>query len=473
MVTRVGDHCLFMVGAHVAHDCQIGDHVILANNATLGGHVVIEDYAILGGLSAVHQFVRIGRHAMIGGMSGVERDVIPYGQVMGDRARLDGPQHHRHAAPRLQPRGHPGAAQRLSVPVLGDDGTLNDRVDEVGRALWRHRPGRRHHRLHPRRFEPRDLPAAKGRMAAKRAAIAEPGPLGIIAGSGGLPRRLIESCRAAGREVFVLALEGEAEPETVESVPHAWCRIGAAATALAAARQRRRASWCSPAACAGRRSRRCGPDWRAAKFFARVGYRALGDDGLLSAVVKELEREGFRVDRRRRAARRAAWCPKGRSARLRPDAEARADIARGMRVARAIGALDIGQAVVVQQGLVLGVEAIEGTDALLRRCAALRRDGPGGVLVKVEKPGQERRADRPTIGPHTVRRRRRQRVCAGSRSRPARRLCSTATRSIRAGRCGRALRRRRAPRHERGRRRRAVHLHHRRRAFGRCARRRR
>jgi UDP-N-acetylglucosamine acyltransferase len=90
MVTRVGNHCLLMVGAHVAHDCQIGDHVILVNNATLGGHVVMEDYAILGGLSAVHQFVRIGRHAMIGGMSGVERDVIPYGLVMGDRARLTG-----------------------------------------------------------------------------------------------------------------------------------------------------------------------------------------------------------------------------------------------------------------------------------------------------------------------------------------------------------------------------------------------
>ncbi|MGQ9371399.1 acyl-ACP--UDP-N-acetylglucosamine O-acyltransferase [Azospirillum sp. A39] len=90
MVTRVGDHGLFMVGAHVAHDCIVGDHVIMANNATLGGHVVLGDYAILGGLSAVHQFVRIGPHAMIGGMSGVENDVIPYGLVMGERARLAG-----------------------------------------------------------------------------------------------------------------------------------------------------------------------------------------------------------------------------------------------------------------------------------------------------------------------------------------------------------------------------------------------
>ena len=90
MVTRVGDGCLFMVGVHIAHDCRIADHVIMANNATLAGHVVIDDYAVLGGLCAIHQYVRIGKHAMIGGMSGVERDVIPYGQVMGDRARLCG-----------------------------------------------------------------------------------------------------------------------------------------------------------------------------------------------------------------------------------------------------------------------------------------------------------------------------------------------------------------------------------------------
>jgi UDP-N-acetylglucosamine acyltransferase len=79
-----------MVGAHVAHDCRIGDHVILVNNATLAGHVHVEDWAILGGLSAVHQFVRIGKHAMVGGMSGVENDVIPYGSVTGNRARLQG-----------------------------------------------------------------------------------------------------------------------------------------------------------------------------------------------------------------------------------------------------------------------------------------------------------------------------------------------------------------------------------------------
>jgi UDP-N-acetylglucosamine acyltransferase len=130
MVTRVGDNCLFMVGAHVAHDCQIGNDVIMANNATLGGHVIVDDYAILGGLSAVHQYVRIGKHAMIGGMSGVERDVIPYGQVMGDRARLCGLNiigMQRRGFSREDIQGLRNAYHFL----FSSDGTLSDRVNET------------------------------------------------------------------------------------------------------------------------------------------------------------------------------------------------------------------------------------------------------------------------------------------------------------------------------------------------------
>ena len=90
MTTRVGNNGLFRVGSHVAHDCKLGDNVILANNATLAGHVTIGDFVIVGGLSAVHQFVRIGSFAIIGGMSGVEKDVIPFGLVKGERAHLAG-----------------------------------------------------------------------------------------------------------------------------------------------------------------------------------------------------------------------------------------------------------------------------------------------------------------------------------------------------------------------------------------------
>lgn len=89
-LTKVGDRGLFMVGVHVGHDCMVGDDVIMANNATLGGHVSVGRFAVLGGICAVHQKVRIGAGAMVGGMTGVEKDVIPYGSVVGDRARLAG-----------------------------------------------------------------------------------------------------------------------------------------------------------------------------------------------------------------------------------------------------------------------------------------------------------------------------------------------------------------------------------------------
>lgn len=137
MVTRVGDHGLFMVGCHVAHDCLLGDRLILANNATLAGHVVIGDHAILGGLSAVHQFVRIGDHAMIGGMSGVEHDVIPFGLVMGDRARLSGLNLvglERRGFGRDDIRTLQGAYRQ----VFGGDGTLAERVEAVATAHGDH-----------------------------------------------------------------------------------------------------------------------------------------------------------------------------------------------------------------------------------------------------------------------------------------------------------------------------------------------
>jgi UDP-N-acetylglucosamine acyltransferase len=89
-ITTVGDDCMLMAVVHVAHDCALGNNVIVANNAVMGGHVQIGDHAVIGGSAAIHQFVRIGRAAMIGGVSGVEGDVIPFGSVIGNRARLAG-----------------------------------------------------------------------------------------------------------------------------------------------------------------------------------------------------------------------------------------------------------------------------------------------------------------------------------------------------------------------------------------------
>lgn len=89
-ITRVGDNGLFMIGVHIAHDCQVGNNVIFSNHATLAGHVCVGDSVIIGGLTGIHQFVRIGAHAMIGGMAGVTQDVIPYGVIVGAHAHLSG-----------------------------------------------------------------------------------------------------------------------------------------------------------------------------------------------------------------------------------------------------------------------------------------------------------------------------------------------------------------------------------------------
>ena len=130
LLTKVGDDCLFMVAAHVAHDCIVGNHVILANNAAIAGHVTVGDYAIIGGLSAVHQFVRIGAHAMIGGMSGIEHDLIPYGRAQGDRARLRGLNLvglQRRDFSRDEVRNLRTAYRLLFAP----EGTMQERVDAV------------------------------------------------------------------------------------------------------------------------------------------------------------------------------------------------------------------------------------------------------------------------------------------------------------------------------------------------------
>jgi len=89
-LTKIGDNCLFMISSHIAHDCHVGNNVIIANNVPLGGHVIIEDNVVIGGNSAVQQFVRIGKLAMIGGMTGVLHDVIPYGLSIGNRNYLQG-----------------------------------------------------------------------------------------------------------------------------------------------------------------------------------------------------------------------------------------------------------------------------------------------------------------------------------------------------------------------------------------------
>jgi UDP-N-acetylglucosamine acyltransferase len=132
-LTKIGSDSLYMVGAHVAHDCIVGDRVTFANNATLGGHVVIGDFVFMGGLCAVHQFTRIGRYSFVGGGGVVTKDVIPYGSVWGNHAHLEGLN-----LVGLKRRGFSReainalrAAYRL---LFADEGTFQERLDDVVEA---------------------------------------------------------------------------------------------------------------------------------------------------------------------------------------------------------------------------------------------------------------------------------------------------------------------------------------------------
>jgi len=135
--TIVGDRCFFLTQSHVAHDCRVGNSVVLTNNVMLAGHCKIGDFAIIGGGAGIHQFVRIGPHAFVGGLSGVENDVIPYGMVLGNRAYLAGLN-----IIGLRRRGF-GRDQihdlrRAYRLLFAQEGTLAERVEDVAEEFARH-----------------------------------------------------------------------------------------------------------------------------------------------------------------------------------------------------------------------------------------------------------------------------------------------------------------------------------------------
>ena len=229
--------------------------------------------------------------------------------------------------------------------------------------------------------------------------------VGIIAGQGQLPGQLIEACQALGVGYFVLALEGQTDELILTGVPHAWNRLGAVGKSIDLFKEQginilvmaggiKRPSWLA-----------LRPDFKAAEVLAKIGAQAFGDDGLLKAIVLLLEKEGFRVIGAHELLNELT-CSSGQMGAIAPTAQEREDLARGLKVARALGTVDVGQAAVVHQGIVLAVEAVEGTDHMLSRIpmARGRIEGlaSGGVLVKAAKPGQEQRVDLPSIGTKTI-----------------------------------------------------------------------
>jgi DUF1009 family protein len=229
-----------------------------------------------------------------------------------------------------------------------------------------------------------------------------PEPLGVIAGGGSLPLRVVQAASAMGRPVHVVVLEGHGDPAAYVGQSHVTLRWGLAAQMLSWLKQHgvREVVLAGTVARPSLLSLR--PDAASMKLIGRIGRAAFnGDDSILRAVMKVLGEEGFEVVGAQ--ALLTGLLPEAALlAGPMPDDVARADIARGLAVCHAMGAVDVGQAVIVQQGLVLGVEAIEGTDALILRAGALKREGPAPILVKALKPTQSKLADLPTIGPKTV-----------------------------------------------------------------------
>ena len=226
--------------------------------------------------------------------------------------------------------------------------------------------------------------------------------LGIIAGGGAIPQDLINFCKENKRDYFVIAIEGNADKALIDdSIPHAWIRIGQAGTGFKKLAEEKVEEVIMIGTIKRPTLKDLVPDMRTAAFFAKVGMKSLGDDGILRALVKEIEGEGMTV-RGIHEVLPELLIKKGVLGKVKPSKQAKEDIRRAAEVATELGRLDVGQAVVVQQGLVLGVEGIEGTGELVRRCGDYKRKGEGGVLVKIRKPQQDMRVDLPTIGDKTV-----------------------------------------------------------------------
>ena len=232
--------------------------------------------------------------------------------------------------------------------------------------------------------------------------------LGIIAGGGELPIAVAESAADAGRPVFVVALRGSAD-EAIERFPHEWAGIGEVGKTLKLLREHD----CTDVTLVGRVAR---PRFSDIKVDAKglmllpkvIAAARKGDDALLRTLVSSFDAEGFRTIGVEEAAP-GLIAQEGVLGRVQPSADCAEDIALAVKVVRTLGALDIGQAAAVCEGLVLAVEAAEGTDAMIARVAGLPEAIRGtpqkrrGVLVKALKPAQDRKTDLPVIGVATVR----------------------------------------------------------------------
>ncbi|MCX7338490.1 MAG: UDP-2,3-diacylglucosamine diphosphatase LpxI [Alphaproteobacteria bacterium] len=223
--------------------------------------------------------------------------------------------------------------------------------------------------------------------------------LALIAGGGDLPKEIMRACCQQGIPLFVIGFEGQTDLGIDNGATFPLGAIGKVVEALknnaiekiVFAGHFRRPSWSEMQL-----------DWLGAKWLKTLGWRAFkGDDDLLTGILDLLQKEGFAIVKPSDILQNL-MAPTGVLTHMSPTESDRLDIQRGVDVLAALSPVDVGQAVIVQQGLVLGIEGVEGTAELIKRCGILKRAGGGGVLVKLAKVQQNQSIDLPTIGMQTV-----------------------------------------------------------------------
>lgn len=226
-------------------------------------------------------------------------------------------------------------------------------------------------------------------------------PLGMIAGAGMMPVEIIAHCRKTGREIFVVGLQGFASEEQLGDVPHVFARIGEAGKILKAFKEHGVHDIVLAGGIKRPSLKELIPDFEAVKILASLAIKRLSDDKLFRACIDEIEKRGFHVVGIEEVVPEMLF-QAGVYGKVKPTEDDMSDVRRGIEVTKALGAVDVGQAAVVQEGLVLAVEAVEGTDAMLSRAASLKKKGNKPIMIKVLKPGQDMRVDLPAMGLQTI-----------------------------------------------------------------------
>ncbi|MDR1950932.1 MAG: UDP-2,3-diacylglucosamine diphosphatase LpxI, partial [Bacteroidales bacterium] len=229
----------------------------------------------------------------------------------------------------------------------------------------------------------------------------KPKKLGLLAGGGVLPTEIIKYCNDTGREVFAIGLEPYSWEEQIKDAPHIFAKIGEVGKILKTFAKNDVKEIVMAGGIKRPSFKELIPDWQGAKMIARLAIKKMGDNDLFLAAIEEIENHGFKVVGIEDVVPEMLFS-EGVYGKVKPSSDDMDDIQRGIAVAKALGAVDVGQAAVVQEGIVLAVEAAEGTDMMLSRAATIKKQGKAPVMVKVKKPLQDTRTDLPAIGLQTI-----------------------------------------------------------------------